>query len=128
MSTPTLIDSKLLPVTKITVEQPSGEPKVYDCVLDMNAIIKAEAEIGKDFSNWRNWQGLGAKEITVLVWSGLDSYHPEITLRQVRQWLAPAKWPEIWAQLIEQVHPGVLDALKLIVEAEKNKDEAPGKS
>lgn len=122
-----LIDSKLLPVTKITVEQPTGEPKVYDCIIDFNAIIKAEEQTGRDFSNFLKWQGMGAKEITALVWAGLDACHPEVTLREVRQWLAPAKWPEVWAVLIEQVHPGMLAALKLAADAEASREQTPGK-
>lgn len=123
----TALESKILPVTKITVEAHDDVPeKTYDVCLDFNAVIKAEAALGIDIAKAENWQGLKPEQLSAIAWAGLDRYHPEITLREVRQWLAPTQWAELFVMLIEQCHPGMLERVeqaRILAEQTPGKDE-----
>lgn len=126
MPTPTAMEAKLLPVITITVEQKApAEPKVYSCVLDFNAVQKCEETIGRDMTKFQSWQGLNHAQLTAIVWAELDRFHPEVTLREVRQWLNPMESASLWLALIEQAFPGITERLGKIVPEEpaKGKDE-----
>lgn len=125
MSAITALESKILPVTKITVESEAGS-RVFTVVMDFNAIARAEEVTGLDLSRIQNWQGMKPAQITAACWAGLDRYHPEITLREVGQWLAPAQWAQVWLMLFEQCFPGTLERIKqasLLKETTQGKDE-----
>jgi hypothetical protein len=118
----TLLESKILPVSKITVEADGDTPeKTYDVVLDFNALIKAEEVTGLDFSKRASWHGLKPAQISAIAWAGLDRFHPEVTLHTVRQWFAPVEWAQLFVMLFEQCHPGVLDALEQLAASEQPK-------
>lgn len=117
----TRIESATLPVTKIAVKD--GEKTTeYQLVLDYNALIKAEEQIGKDLSVRRNWIDLSKKDLTALAWAGLDRFHPEVTLKQFRQMLSPTKQAQLWVMLIEQAQPGILQEIEDTLKEQERKE------
>lgn len=121
---PTKMEAKLLPVSTLTVEQDNGTEKVYQCVLDFNAVIKCETEINRDITKPESWVGLKHTELSAIAWASLDRFHPDVTLRELRQWLNPKEWAEVFCMYFEQMFPGALELQRQrIAEAEKT----PGK-
>jgi hypothetical protein len=119
------LEFNVLPVAKIKIE----DGNEYQLVLDYNAIAKAEPllsiapeikdEKGKvlspahkrDLSVRFDWAGLTGPDLSVICWAAFDRFHPEITLRQVRQMLAPAQNSQLFEMLFESAYPGVLAKL-----------------
>jgi hypothetical protein len=111
MATPvTKIVCKPLPAAYISVDSGEGE-KSYTLYMNCNAAIKAEQAIGIDLSKPGSWKALSANQLTTIVWAELDRCHPEITLHEVGQWLAPAQWSDVWLMLFEQSFPGLIERL-----------------
>ncbi len=109
----TEFQAKVMPVVEFTVED-----KLFKLVLDFNAIAKIETELKRDMrtvTQWRiksedNPQGLTASDITYICWACFDRNHPEVTLRELRQWLSPTDTDFIWLMLIEMCFPGIAAA------------------
>jgi hypothetical protein len=125
VKTITALEAKILPVTKITVEAHDDVPeKTYVLVLDFNALARAEDATGLDLSKPQNWQNLKPAQLTKICWAAFDRYHPEVTLREVGQMLAPAQWAELFIMLFEQCHPGTLERVE---QARVLAEQTPGK-
>jgi hypothetical protein len=104
----TRIEANVLPVAKIQVTDGGGAQVEYSLVLDYNAIAKAQEVLGRDLSVLLNWQKLSGPDLSVIAWAAFDRYHPEVTLRQVRQWLAPAQQNDLFSMLFEMTWPGIM--------------------
>jgi hypothetical protein len=117
----TKLKAAVLPVLEIEVED-----KIYKLVLDMNALAKASDELNRDFSSFTSWQGLTGPDITVLAWAALDRHHPDVTLREVRQWLGPVDPNQLYVMLIEASWPGITERIEKILRDQK-KEKAEGK-
>lgn len=113
----TALEAQVLPVTKIIVKN-GDEQKEYSLVLDFNAIAKAQKELGRDLANIKQWDGLTSSDMTVVAWAALNAFHPEVTLEQVRSWLAPANVDQLFCMLVEQCYPGLLDRVEAHMKAE----------
>jgi hypothetical protein len=133
MNTVTQLEAHVLPVTKIVIK----DGATYQLVLDYNAIAKAEPLLSKvpeiknektgkivfplhtrDLAKIFDWQNLTGPDLSVIAWAAFDRFHPEVTLRQARQWLAPADNDKLFAMLFEAAYPGVLEEL---VKAQQDK-------
>ena len=126
MKTITKLEAEILPVTTIEIRDGS-EIKQYNLVLDYNAIAKAQDVIQRDLSKLESWQGLSGPDLSAIAWAAFDRFHPEVTLRQVRSWLSPAKQDQLFVMLIEQCYPGILERLEKAAAAAKGSDQ-PGES
>jgi hypothetical protein len=102
------IECQVLPTTKLVVKGEDGKTAEYTLVLDYCAIAKAEEILKRDLSVILNWRGLSGPDLSVICYSSFDRYHPEVTLRQVRQWLAPSQNDQLFSMLFEAAYPGVL--------------------
>jgi hypothetical protein len=129
MNTVTQLEAHVLPVTKIEVTDEQGKKTTYQLVLDYNAIAKAEPllskvpeirdEAGKvitpthprDLAKISDWMLLTGPDLSVICWAAFDRFNPDVTLRQVRQFLAPAQNDALFAMLFEAAYPGVLEEL-----------------
>lgn len=150
---PSSLEAQILPVTRIIVKgaasvgtnRVAGE-REYKLVLDYNAIAKAQAhpDLSKrqvaskgviqferrDLSQVLHWVGMTGPDLTIIAYAALDRYHPEVDLRTVRQWLAPAQFDQLFMMLVEQCYPGVLERAQQAMEAmekaagKKTKDAA----
>jgi hypothetical protein len=107
----TSLKADVLSVTKLEV---SG--KEYSLVLDMNAIAKAGEALKLNLADPTNWRGLTAEQLTVICWAALDRFHPDISLRDVRQWLSPVAQNQLFVMLLEQCWPGSVDRINKAIE------------
>lgn len=96
----------------------------YSLVMDFNAIAKAEQETGKDLSSPSNWANLTGYEVCKVCWCAFERFHPEVTLKEVLQMLAPAQSGAVMDLLFEMCFPGLIAKS---IEARKKK-EAEGES
>jgi len=137
----TQLQANVLPVSRITVTDGTGKDTTYELVLDYNSLAKAEPFLSKtqeikddqgkiispihtrDLSVRFDWAGLTGPDLSVICWSAFDHFHPEVTLKQVRHWLAPAQNNQLFEMLFESAYPGMLAQL---VEAEKELAKEPG--
>jgi hypothetical protein len=117
------LTAAVLPVTIFEVATNDGV-KHYELVLDFNAICKAQDAIGRDLSNPLNWQDLSASDLSAICWAAFDRNHPEVTLREVRSWLAPAQKAELFVMLIEQCYPGILERVGIELEKKEKSNGA----
>ena len=106
----TQLEAQVLPISKVVVKD-GDKSTTYQLVLDYCAIAKAQTEIGKDLSVMSNWKGLSGPELSAVCWAALDRFHPEVTLRELRQWLGPAAHEQLFVMLFNSAYPGVLDKL-----------------
>ena len=116
------LKAEILPIVEIEV----GE-KTYQLVLDMNALAKAGAELNKDLTDIAQWQGFTGPDLTVIAWAALDRYHPDITLREVRQWFGAVDKNTLFVLLIEGSWPGITERIEKVLKEQK-KEDALGKS
>ena len=107
-----VLEAAILPVTEIRVRGLDGEVTVYKLVLDYNAIARAESVVGRDLSRTENWVKLTGAQLSGIAWAAFGKYHPEVTLEQVRGFLAPAQQGQLFEMLIEQCYPGILARLE----------------
>jgi hypothetical protein len=140
----TQLQANVLPVSYVTVTDSTGKATTYQLVLDYNSLAKAEPllsptqeikdEQGKvispihtrDLSVRFDWANLTGADLSVICWSAFDHFHPEVTLKQVRHWLAPAQNNQLFEMLFESAYPGVLAKLKEAAEEiAKTKNEPP---
>lgn len=142
--TPTALETNVLPITRIVVKGagmngagPGQSAAEYKLVLDYNAIAKAQAhpELSKrqlasrgviqmerrDLSQILHWAGMTGPDLTIIAWAALDRYHPEVELRTVRQWLAPAQFDQLFLMLVEQCYPGVMERVEQAMQQEEKK-------
>jgi hypothetical protein len=105
-------------------DQRQEENAVLTLVMDFNAIAKAHDHLGKDLAEFKNWQHLTGPEVTVICWCALDRFHPEISLKEVRQYLSPAQSAEVCNMLLEMSFPGILDRIEKLVEDRQKNAEA----
>lgn len=139
----TALEAEVLPVTKIVVKD-GADQKEYKLVLDYNAIAKVQShpelskrrvagkdgvehEASRDLSQVLHWAGLTGPDLTLIAWAALDRFHPEVELRTLRQWLAPAQFDQLFVMLVEQCYPGVLERAQAAMESmqKKSTEEAP---
>lgn len=135
----TALEAEVLPVTRIVVKD-GAEQKEYQLVLDYNAIAKAQAhpdlskrrvtgkdgvehESPRDLSQVLHWAGLTGPDLTLIAWAALDRFHPEVELRTLRQWLAPAQFDQLFVMLVEQCYPGVLERAAAAMDSMQKKSE-----
>lgn len=100
------------------------ETVTYDLVMDFNAIAKAQEHLGRDLSDVNQWQNLNGVEVTTVVWCALDRFHPEITLKEVRQMLTPAQSAQVSNMLLEMCFPGILERIAARMKELEEKGEA----
>jgi hypothetical protein len=94
----------------LTFELKTAEgAKTYNLVLNFDAIINAEGLTGINFAVPFNWQKLSAANLSVILWCSMLKYQPEVTLENVREWIPPANYADIFAALIELCHPGFVE-------------------
>jgi hypothetical protein len=107
--------AKVMPTFKFVVDD-----REFKLVLDYNAIAKIESELTRDMRQWSDWtvkseknpDGLTGSDISFICWACFDRFHPEVTLREVRQWLTPTDIDHIWLTLIEMCFPGITEAIE----------------
>jgi hypothetical protein len=121
MESITQLEAQVLPITKIVIRD-GKKTTEYQLVLDYNAIAKAQELIKRDLSQVINWKDLSGSDLSTVCFAAFDRFHPEVTLREVRQWLAPAQNNQLFEMLFGAAYPGVLERL---IEAAKDAPEGP---
>lgn len=128
METITSLKAAVLPISTIEVDTGS-EVKKYSLVMDFNAIAKAEELLKRDISQLASWKNMSASDVAIVFWCGLQRFHPEVTLEDVHNWLAPAQRWQVFNMLIEQCFPGFIKNIEDKIESGEIKvDGSTGES
>jgi len=111
MDTVTKLTAAVAKPAYLEVVMQDGKTQTFTLIMDYAAIIKAEQETGRNFADPSQWElkNLTGKDLTALCWAALDCHHPDITLTEVRRWLAPAQQGQLYVMLLEQCFPGTID-------------------
>jgi hypothetical protein len=88
----------------------------YTLSLDFNSVAKAQEHLGRDLSVLTNWQNMTGSDTSIVCWCALDRFHPEVTLRQLRQMISPAQSAIVSNMLLEMCFPGILERIRVQLE------------
>ena len=124
MANVTAFEAASLGVATFTVNQLDENlletSKQYKLVFDMNAQAKALEQIKRDLTDISNWQHMSGAEITTVLWCAFERFHPEVTLKEVRQMVPLSQTGAVFNMLLELCFPGILERLSKI----KSENEA----
>jgi hypothetical protein len=121
----TTLQAAVLPTARIEVTGEDGATAEYRLVMDFNSIAKANDLLGRDFADLRAWQNLNSVDTSALCWCAFNRFHPEVTLDQVRSWLAPAQVWQLYSMLLELCFPGISERIDKAVQAGETQPNSP---
>jgi hypothetical protein len=88
---------------RISADETKSFPKL---LLTYRSIMKAENECGINFGLRASWTNVSASSLSVLCWACFETNYPEVTLEDVRGFLVPAHYDQLWVMLYERCFPG----------------------
>lgn len=100
----------------------------YTLVMDFNALAIAQDLLHRDFASFDSWRVkdgdsfriLDSQEVTTLAWCAMQRFHPEVTLKELRECIPPGEHVPLYSMLLEMCFPGVTEAAQKVVEQRAN--------